>query len=109
MSNLARGDGVGRQDEDESIDKRSDHKRDNDRAISELVGYGSVKASAPAQLRCIVRFNVLRNPTTTPLATGEREQSDSRTMLAQPDDHAAPGQREHFFQERKMIAPFGIQ
>ena len=66
----------------------SDHNRDYDRATSKLVGDSSIKAS-PAGRNC-------------------GAQSDSE-RAPQTDHHAATGQREHFFQERKMIAPFGIQ
>src|SRR5260370_3354748 len=49
---MLRGSGrVGRQDENESIYKRSDHKRDNERATSKLVGDGSVEPATLAELR----------------------------------------------------------
>ena len=44
--------GAGRQDENESIYKRSDHKRDNERATSKLVGHTAIKAAPLSKLRC---------------------------------------------------------
>src|SRR5437763_8423936 len=48
---LANRGGVGREDEDKSIDKTSDHKRDNDRATSKVVGDSAVKSAALTELR----------------------------------------------------------
>src|SRR5437763_13763641 len=48
---LANRGGVGREDEDKSIDKTSDHKRDNDRATSKVVGDSAVKSAPLTELR----------------------------------------------------------
>ena len=50
VESCVRRGGVGRQDENESIYKRSDHKRDNERPTSKLVGDGAVETAALAEL-----------------------------------------------------------